>query len=136
MATVSRVPSPRKPGRPEGAFGVCCGAVQAPILPPLVARTKKGSPGKPLLAEGVHPDQAVGDAVDDAMGIDEILDGLEAVVAELEAGELPLEEALRRFEHGVGLARRGSTLLDAVEERVEQLLADRDQAVPFASEEP
>jgi exodeoxyribonuclease VII small subunit len=101
-----------------------------------VARTKKGSPGKALPAEGVHPDQALGDAADDTMGIDEILDGLEAVVAELEAGELPLEEALRRFEHGVGLARRGSTVLDAVEERVEQLLADRDQAVPFASEEP
>ncbi|MCX4244835.1 exodeoxyribonuclease VII small subunit [Paraliomyxa miuraensis] len=69
------------------------------------------------------------------MGIDEILDGLEAVVHELEAGDLPLEDALRRFEHGVELARRGSTLLDAVEERVEQLLADRDEAVPFSGEE-
>jgi exodeoxyribonuclease VII small subunit len=70
------------------------------------------------------------------MGIDEILDRLEAVVQALEAGELPLEEALRRFEHGVGLARRGSTLLDAVEERVEQLLSDRDETVPLTSEEP
>jgi exonuclease VII small subunit len=35
----------------------------------------------------------------------------------------------------VGLARRGSTLLDAVEERVEQLLSDRDETVPFTSEE-
>jgi len=92
-----------------------------------------------LLGEGGHPDPTFdgpheGDAEDDAMGIDEILDGLEAVVAELEAGDLPLEEALRRFEHGVGLARRGSTLLDAVEERVEQLLADRDEAVPMNHE--
>jgi exodeoxyribonuclease VII small subunit len=86
-----------------------------------VARTKKG----------VQPDPAV----EVAMGIDEILDGLEEVVQQLEAGDLPLEEALRRFEHGVGLARRGSTLLDAVEERVEQLLADRDEAVPFSNEE-
>ena len=70
------------------------------------------------------------------MGIDEILDRLEAVVQALEAGDLPLEEALRRFEHGVGLARRGSTLLDAVEERVEQLLSDRDETVPLTSEEP
>ncbi|MCA9708750.1 MAG: exodeoxyribonuclease VII small subunit [Myxococcales bacterium] len=67
--------------------------------------------------------------------MDEILDGLEEVVQELEAGDLPLEDALRRFEYGVTLARRGSALLDAVEERVEQLLADRDEAVPFASEE-
>jgi exodeoxyribonuclease VII small subunit len=106
-----------------------------------VARTKKGSSGKPVHAEGVHPDQVVerapdvdADDADDAMGIDEILDGLEAVVAQLEAGDLPLEEALRRFEHGVGLARRGSSLLDAVEERVEQLLADRDEAVPMNDE--
>jgi exodeoxyribonuclease VII small subunit len=70
------------------------------------------------------------------MGIDEILDRLEGVVQALEAGDLPLEEALRRFEHGVGLARRGSALLDAVEERVEQLLSDRDETVPLTSEEP
>ncbi len=95
-----------------------------------MARTKKGPSGK-ALHEPVE-----GDDAGEAMGIDEILDGLEAVVAQLEAGDLPLEEALRRFEHGVGLARRGSTLLDAVEERVEQLLADRDQVAPLASEEP
>lgn len=89
-----------------------------------MARTKKAPAGT-----------IDGGPAEDAMGIDEILDRLEAVVQELEAGDLPLEEALRRFEHGVGLARRGSTLLDAVEERVEQLLADRDEAVPFTSEE-
>jgi len=69
------------------------------------------------------------------LSIDEVLDGLEGVVTELEAGDLPLEEALRRFEHGVVLARKGSTVLDAVEERVEQLLADRDETVPFSGEE-
>lgn len=78
---------------------------------------------------------ADGGPADEAMGIDEILDRLEAVVQQLETGDLPLEEALRRFEHGVGLARRGSTLLDTVEERVEQLLSDRDEAVPFMSED-
>lgn len=78
---------------------------------------------------------ADGGPADEAMGIDEILDRLEAVVQQLETGDLPLEEALRRFEHGVGLARRGSTLLDTVEERVEQLLSDRDEAVPFTSED-
>jgi exodeoxyribonuclease VII small subunit len=64
-------------------------------------------------------------------GIDAILDGLEGVVKQLEEGDLPLERALERFEEGVRLARRGSELLDAVEERVEMLLADRDEAVPL-----
>lgn len=73
--------------------------------------------------------------VEDARGVDEILDGLEAVVHALEAGDLPLERALERFEEGVRLARRGSRLLDAVEQRVERLLADRDETVPFSPED-
>ena len=64
-------------------------------------------------------------------GIEGILSGLEGVVAELESGELPLEQALGRFEEGVKLARKGSKLLDEVEERVEVLLADRDETEPM-----
>ncbi|MFY0537009.1 exodeoxyribonuclease VII small subunit [Nannocystis pusilla] len=60
-----------------------------------------------------------------------MLASLERVVAELEAGDLPLETALQRFEDGVRLARRGTSLLDAVEQRVEVLLEGRDEAVPF-----
>lgn len=101
------------------------------MLPPLVARTGKGSSGKRSRKADAGTKEA-----EASMSIDEILDGLEGVVAELEGGDLPLEDALRRFEHGVGLARKGSTLLDAVEERVEQLLDERDEAVPFSSEEP
>jgi exodeoxyribonuclease VII small subunit len=74
-------------------------------------------------------------SVEDERGVDEILDGLEEVVHALEAGDLPLERALERFEEGVRLARRGSRLLDAVEQRVERLLADRDETVPFSPED-
>lgn len=68
---------------------------------------------------------------DDAPTIDAVLDGLESVVTELEGGDLPLEQALARFERGVALARQGSAMLDRVEERVEVLLAERDETVPF-----
>lgn len=68
-------------------------------------------------------------------GIDAVLEGLEAVVKELESGELPLEKALERFEEGVRLARRGGQMLDAVEERVETLLADRDETRPLKSDD-
>ncbi len=85
--------------------------------------SKKKNPEDAAIAEGEGP------------GIDELLDGLEQVVQQLESGDLPLEQALERFEHGVSLARKGSATLDAVEERVEQLLADRDQTVPFSNEE-
>jgi exodeoxyribonuclease VII small subunit len=64
-------------------------------------------------------------------GIDELLDRLEAVVGQLEAGDLPLERALERFEEGIRLTRRSTQLLDGIDERIERLLAERDQAVPF-----
>ncbi len=72
-----------------------------------------------------------GDAEAEAETVDAVLTGLEQVVTELEGGDLPLEEALARFERGVALARRGSAMLDRVEERVEVLLADRDETVPM-----
>ncbi|MEM6290752.1 MAG: exodeoxyribonuclease VII small subunit [Myxococcota bacterium] len=67
--------------------------------------------------------------------IDDTLDGLEAVVAELESGDLPLEEALKKFEDGVRLARQGEKVLEQVEERIEALLADADGTEPFEAHE-
>lgn len=78
--------------------------------------------------EPAFPEQG---SVEGPEGIDTILVGLERVVQELESGDLPLERALERFEDGVRLARRGSQMLDAVEERVEMLLADRDETAPL-----
>ena len=92
------------------------------ILPPAVARARKKQAER---AEAPVVEQS------DERGIDEILGGLEQVVKELEAGDLPLEQALERFESGVRLARHGEKLLDAVEQRVEVLLADRDAKAPF-----
>ncbi len=68
-------------------------------------------------------------------GIDAVLEELEHLVGDLEEGDLPLEEALAKFEAGVRLARRGGALLDSLEERVERLLEDRDEVVPFTEEE-
>lgn len=65
--------------------------------------------------------------------VDEVLHQLEEVVEALEAGDLPLEAALTRFEEGVRLVRQGNELLDRIEQRVEVLLADRDTTVPFPS---
>jgi exodeoxyribonuclease VII small subunit len=46
---------------------------------------------------------------------------LEAVVARLEGGELPLEDALAAFEAGIALVRRLTARLSAAEARVEVL---------------
>jgi len=56
------------------------------------------------------------------------------IVDELEGGELPLEESLRRFEEGVGIARRARTLLDDAERRVERLLGVDDEGRPLVED--
>ncbi len=55
-------------------------------------------------------------------GFDEVLDRLRLVVERLEGGKLTLEESLSAYEEGVSLARRGHTLLDRAEKRVEVLV--------------
>ena len=51
---------------------------------------------------------------------------LEKIVARLEQGNLPLEEALNDFEKGVGLLRRLHAKLGDVEKRVEVLVRDAE----------
>ena len=58
---------------------------------------------------------------------------LEAVVKELESGELPLEKAIQVFERGVALSDRCRKELDDAETRVEILLkrGDKIEVAPF-----
>jgi exodeoxyribonuclease VII small subunit len=51
---------------------------------------------------------------------------LEALVAQLEGGDLPLEQALAAFEQGVGLVRQLTQRLTEAESRVEQLTRGAD----------
>ena len=62
---------------------------------------------------------------------------LEALVARLERGDLPLEEALKTFERGVELTRHCQGSLKAAQQRVEILLRRNGQpeAEPFTTAE-
>ncbi len=66
-------------------------------------------------------------------GFDQVLERLKGLVEKLEHGTLTLEDALRTFEEGVALARRGHAILDAAEKRVELLVRgpEGDTVVPF-----
>ncbi|MGH7667742.1 MAG: exodeoxyribonuclease VII small subunit [Candidatus Dormibacteria bacterium] len=54
------------------------------------------------------------------------LAALEAVLARLEDGQVPLEEAMALYERGVRLVRRCSGLLDGAERRVTELTLGPD----------
>ncbi len=64
---------------------------------------------------------------------EESLNELEALVRELESGDLPLEKALEKFEQGVKLSEACRKKLEEAERKVEILIKknDRVEAEPF-----
>jgi exodeoxyribonuclease VII small subunit len=62
---------------------------------------------------------------------------LEALVAKLEQGDVPLEEALKTFERGVALTRQCQTALRTAQQKVEILLArnGEETVAPFEDDE-
>lgn len=66
--------------------------------------------------------------------LEKALQELEALVNELESGELGLDTAMKKFERGVALTRDCQNALSAAEQRVSVLLAESgldDEMVPF-----
>jgi exodeoxyribonuclease VII small subunit len=68
-------------------------------------------------------------------GFEAGLKELEAVVKEMESGELPLERAIELFEKGMALSKQCRKQLDEAETRVEILIkkGDKVQAEPFGN---
>jgi exodeoxyribonuclease VII small subunit len=54
--------------------------------------------------------------------LEKSLSDLEALVEELESGDLPLEKAMKKFETGIKLTRGCQTALKDAEQKVEILL--------------
>ncbi len=51
---------------------------------------------------------------------------LEAIVSELEKGDLPLDESLKIFEEGIRLSKTCLKMLDEAERKVEILVQEKD----------
>jgi exodeoxyribonuclease VII small subunit len=66
------------------------------------------------------------------------LEELERIVKQLEKGDLPLEESLKLFEHGMRLSSDCKRQLEEAESRVEILMKKGSGivAVPFAPDKP
>ena len=62
---------------------------------------------------------------------------LEQIVQELESGDLPLEEAMEKFEKGIKLSSLCSEKLDETEKKITLLLQDQKGKIlekPFESD--
>ena len=69
---------------------------------------------------------------------EESLKKLEAIVEQLERGDLSLEDSLKLFEEGVGLSTACKQELDAAEGKVEMLIKQRDGSLkpaPFLNDD-
>ena len=67
---------------------------------------------------------------DNLARLEKSLEELEALVRNLESGELSLEQALKEFERGVKLTRQCQTTLREAEQKVEILLKSSADAEP------
>jgi exodeoxyribonuclease VII small subunit len=70
---------------------------------------------------------------------EESLKKLQAIVDQLEKGDLALEESLKLYEEGVGLSTACKQELDAAEGKVRMLVKQRDESLktePFLPEKP
>lgn len=74
----------------------------------------------------------------EAVSFEKRLEELEAVVRELEAGDLPLDRALELFEKGMQLSESCRKQLEEAETRIEILVRKNNsvQPEPFRPEKP
>ncbi|HZG85130.1 exodeoxyribonuclease VII small subunit [Paenibacillus sp.] len=63
------------------------------------------------------------------------MEKLEVIVAKLESGDVPLEQAIELFQEGMRLSRICSQKLESVERKIEMLLEEDGQTVkkPFTA---
>jgi exodeoxyribonuclease VII small subunit len=62
------------------------------------------------------------------MTFEATIDELDGIVEKLENGDLALDDALKKFERGIALARAGQTKLSDAEQRVSILLQNDDES--------
>lgn len=69
--------------------------------------------------------------------LEQALEDLEAIVEQLERGEMSLDDSLKAFEQGVKLTRQCQSILATAEQKVQQLIEQDGalQAIPFPQTE-
>ncbi len=73
-----------------------------------------------------QPNEKNGSPDKEKLSFEEAMKELEGIVADLESGELTLDESLARYEAGVKLYRRCTELLEGAEKKVQLLLKDEN----------
>lgn len=76
------------------------------------------------------------DPIDPSSSFEDAMERLETIVHQMEAGELPLEEMLQRYEEGTRLVKLCTSRLSAAEQRIEVIArnaAGEPETIPLDS---
>ncbi|MBO3650951.1 MULTISPECIES: exodeoxyribonuclease VII small subunit [Bacillus amyloliquefaciens group] len=66
---------------------------------------------------------------------EEAMKGLEGIVAKLEEGDVPLEQAINYFQKGMALSKMCHEKLQHVEKQMDFILKDNGELAPFSVQE-
>ena len=70
------------------------------------------------------------------VSFEKLVDQLDKLVAQLESGQLSLEESLTAFDTGMAISRKAAAILDAAEHRLEQIAGSPDKPELRPLDEP
>lgn len=88
---------------------------------------KRSEPIVPTLPLDAPPPAPAGEIAPDALArFEQDMQELEGIVAQMEKGELRLEDSIQLFERGTALARSCRKSLDTAELKVRNLLDERE----------
>ena len=76
---------------------------------------------------------AEGDRDVEELSFEAALEELEAIVAELEGGQVELDRMLDRFERAMALRKRCAALLSEAETKIQQLVDEEGATEPFSA---
>ncbi len=71
----------------------------------------------------------------DKLSFEDALAQLEALIDQIESGEIGLEESLKRYEHGAALIKRCKTVLDGAQQKIAELSAGPGGGLSVTGEE-
>ena len=71
----------------------------------------------------------------DELSFEQALEELEAIVTQLEGGQVPLDDTLARFERAMALKERCASLLQNAEARISKLMDEQGNTEAFTAED-
>ncbi|MED4842453.1 exodeoxyribonuclease VII small subunit [Bacillus atrophaeus] len=72
---------------------------------------------------------------DENITFEEAMKGLEGIVAKLEEGDVPLEQAITYFQEGMALSKMCYEKLQKVEKQMDFILKEDGELAPFSVQE-